>query len=148
MNLLFPGRPDYQGPTKGFFGLLHHDKLFEHSHNVLKRVEYVKNEKPKNKIAIRLHNMIYLGDDYNSKLKSLDDNYYAKLKSFQNDYNSKLKSLDDDYDAKLKSLDDDYDAKLKPLDDDYYAKLKPLDDKVLKYIKQHIPNCAWNENRK
>ena len=41
-NTLFPGRPDYTGPTIGWFGLLHHDTIFEQSHNVNERIEYVR----------------------------------------------------------------------------------------------------------
>ena len=59
-NTLFPGRPNYTGPTKGYFGLLHHDQLFEWSDNVLERVAYVKKNKPIAEQAIRLHNMIYI----------------------------------------------------------------------------------------
>ena len=59
-NTLFPGRPDYTGPTTGCFGLLHHDVLFEWSHDVRERVHYVRNYKPKVEQAIRLWNMIYL----------------------------------------------------------------------------------------
>ena len=62
VNVLFPGRPDYTGPTTGIFGLLHHEELAESSHDVMERVAYVKANKPANEVAIRLHNMIYLGD--------------------------------------------------------------------------------------
>lgn len=100
-NILFPGRPDYTGPTTGSFGLLHHAILCEHSHDVMERVDYVKREKPKNEIAIRLHNMIYLGGC-------------------------------------------DAAAKCDPLDAEYRAKRTTLDAEILAYIKQHIPDCAWN----
>lgn len=60
-NALFPGRPGYTGPTSGDFGLLHHDVLAESSHDVIERVTYVRREKPANEVAIRLHNMIFLG---------------------------------------------------------------------------------------
>ena len=61
-NTLFPGRDNYIGPMSGWFGLLHHATLFEHSSYVHERVEYIRIYKPKHEIAIRLHNMIYLGD--------------------------------------------------------------------------------------
>ncbi len=62
-NLLYPGRPNYEGPTEGFFGLLHHSIIAEWSHDVMERVEYVKKEKPKNEIDIRLWNMCYLSEE-------------------------------------------------------------------------------------
>ena len=60
-NTLFPGRYNYTGPIKGWFGFLHHEQLCEKSHDVNERIDYVKLHKPDNEVAIRLHNMIYLG---------------------------------------------------------------------------------------
>ena len=59
-NKRFPGRPNYTGPTTGWFGLLHHDLLYEESDNVMERVSYVKKYKPDAEVAIRLHNMIWI----------------------------------------------------------------------------------------
>ena len=89
-NTLFPGRPNYTGPAKGWFGFLHHERVCEESHDVNERIDYVKREKPKNEVPIRLHNMIYLGEcaaiakdaalyaDYNAKRDTLDADYNAK----------------------------------------------------------------------
>ena len=118
MNDLFPGRPDYVGPTKGYFAFLHHKQLFESSHDVMERVAYVKREKPGHEIQTRLHNMIYL--------------------PFMTD------ELDVDYEAKLASLRADYEAKLAPLYDDYLAKRASLCVDILTFVRQHIPDCAWN----
>ena len=122
-NTLFPGRYNYTGPTKGWFGFLHHEQLYEESHNVNERLDYVKREKPKNEVAIRLHNMIYLGGC---------------------EAMAKLAPLYADYEAKRAPLDADYEAKLAPLDADYEAKLATRDAKILAYIKSNIPDCAWN----
>ena len=124
-NKLFPGRPNYTGPTKGWFGLLHHEELCETSHDVMERVAYVKANKPAHEVAIRLHNMIYLG----------------KVGA---DFVAKLNALDADYEAKRAPLDADYEAKRAPLRADYEAKRAPLRAEVLAYIKKHIPDCAWN----
>ena len=107
MNELFPGRPDYVGPTKGYFAFLHHEKLFEKSHDVMERVVFVKQEKPDHEIPIRLHNMIYLP-------------------------------------FMTGALDADYQAKRAPLYADYQAKRAALYADILAFIKQHIPDCAWN----
>ena len=88
-NTLFPGRPDYVGPTTGWFCLLHHTMLYEHSHDVMERVEYVKSKKPRHEVATRLHNMIYLPVEFAMKRAAL----YA-------DYSAKIDALDDDDDAK------------------------------------------------
>lgn len=189
INTMFPGRPDYTGPTMGVFGLLHHDSLFERSHNVMERVNYVRIYKPVNERAIRLYNMIYLGSccaaekhdrikadyrakcnplaadyrakndrikaDYRARHEILYADYRAKREILNVDYGAEWYLLDADYwakheilnvdaDAEYYLLDADYSAKRKLLDDGYTANRDLLDDAILKYIKQHIPDCAWN----
>lgn len=66
-NKLFPGRPNYTGPQKGIFALLHHRILFEQCGltcyaNVQERVKYVKTNKLGTEVAVRLHNMVCLND--------------------------------------------------------------------------------------
>ena len=81
VNTLFPGRDNYVGPTTGWFAFLHHEKLFEESHNVMERVAYVKSEKPKREVWIRLHNMMYLDPGLCpavAKRAPLDADYEAK----------------------------------------------------------------------
>ena len=129
-NTLFPGRPDYIGPTSGTFGLLHHEVLCESSHDVMERVDYIKKHKPKNEVAVRLHNLIYLGGcEAATDYEDLDADYEAKHA---------------DYKAKRVALYADYEAKFAPLAADYAAKRAPLDAEILAYIKSNMPDCAWN----
>ena len=104
-NTLFPGRPNYTGPTKGWFGFLHHEQLCEQSHDVNERIHYVKREKPKNEVAIRLHNMIYLGGC---------------------EAMAKCAPLYVDYEAKCAPLYADYKARRAPLDAEILTYIKPL----------------------
>ena len=134
LNLLFPGRPDYTGPTTGMFGLLHHTVLCESSHDVMERVAYVKQNKPKSEVAIRLHNMIYLGGCAAT----------TKIQLLRNDYDTNIQSLCDDYITKRQSLRNDYTTKIQYLREDCDTKIQSLDDEILVYIKTHIPDCAWN----
>jgi hypothetical protein len=155
-NTIFPGRPDYTGPTKGTFGLLHHEVLFEESHDVMERVAYVKKYKLPREVPTRLHNMIYLGDclavakrapldaDYEAKLAPLDADYEAKRALLYADYDAKLAPLDADYEAKRTALYADYDAKQTALYADYDAKRTALYAEITDYIRAHIPDCAWN----
>ena len=159
-NILFPGRPNYTGPTKGWFGLLHHDTLAETSHNVNERVDYIKRNKPKREISIRLHNLIYLGGcdaagrlapldaGYESKRAALITDYDSKCAALYAGYSSKLAALDADYSSMRAPLDADYSSKLAPLDADYKSKRAALDAEILCYIRKHIPDCAWDENKK
>ena len=118
-NTLFPGRYNYTGPIKGWFGFLHHGQLWEKSHDVNERIDYVKLHKPDNEVAIRLHNMIYLGG-----CKAM----------------AKCDALHADYEAECDALYADRDA----LYADHRAKLGVLDAEILGYIKSNMPDCAWN----
>ena len=103
-NTLFPGRPNYTGPTKGWFGFLHHEQLCEQSHDVNERIHYVKREKPKNEVAIRLHNMIYLGGcEATAKIDALYAAYLAKLDALYATYTVKRDALDAEILAYIKS---------------------------------------------
>ena len=133
-NTIFPGRPDYVGPTAGWFGLLHHDRLYEESHDVMERVAYVRANKPKSEIYTRLNNMIYLGDCP----------AVTKRKPLSAEYEAKLEPLDAEYRAKLEPLDAEYLAKLEALDAEYWAKRKSLNAEILAYIRAAMPDCAWD----
>lgn len=65
-NRLFPGRENYIGPNDGFFSMLHHEGLVEHTYDypggVSARVDYVKCNKDDREIKVRLRNMISLAD--------------------------------------------------------------------------------------
>jgi hypothetical protein len=153
LNTLFPGRPNYTGPTEGWFGLLHHSNLYECSHNVMERVAYVIRKKAP-QVEIRLHNMIYLGDlgtmrdamdtDYGDKRDALRADYRAKCNALWVDYEDKRDPMRTDYTANCIVLEDDYAAKCRMLDADYKDKIASLEADILVYIKHHIPDCAWN----
>ena len=150
-NTLFPGRPNYTGPTKGLFGLLHHDKLCEQSYDVNVRIIYVKREKPKNEVAIRLHNMIYLGGcEAMAKLDALYADYKIKHDALYATYTVKRDALyatctakDATYTTK-DALYTTYEAKHDALYAAYTVKRDALDAEILAYIKSNIPDCAWN----
>ena len=168
-NVLFPGRPNYVGPTSGWFGLLHHSELFETSHDVSERIDYVKANKPKAEVAIRLRNMVYLGAiastcakcaplyadyeaerapllaDYNAKCAPLDADYLAKRAPLLADFEAtKRAPLLADFEAKRVPLLADYQAKRVSLYADYQAKRAPLLAEVLAYIRSVMPDCTWN----
>jgi len=157
VNVLFPGRPNYTGPTSGWFGLLHHSELFETSHDVNERIAYVKANKPEREVALRLHNMVYLGviastcakrasldADWQARRASLDPDYEAKRAALYADYEAKCAPLYADYAAKRDALYADYEAKRAALYADWQAKRASLDAEVLAYIRSVMPDCAWN----
>ena len=127
-NTMFPGRSDYTGPISGIFGLLHHEILYETSHDVFERVAYVKKNKPTHEIPIRLHNMIYLGGcEAAAKRGTLYADYKAKRAPLEADYEAKRGTLEVDYEAKCAPLDAEYEAKRSTLYADYRAKCATLD---------------------
>src|SRR3990167_8325103 len=121
-NKLFPGRENYVGPTIGMFAFLHHETLFEKSHNVMERVAYVQREKPKREVWIRLHNMMYLAPALCpaiAKRAPLYADYKAKRAPLNADYGAKCDALYADYEAKRAALNADYGAKCDALYADY-----------------------------
>ena len=122
-NTMFPGRPDYTGPTIGLFGLLHHEVLVEESHDVMERVDYVRRKKAKSEVAIRLHNMIYLGGCESAVQRA---------------------PLNAEYTRQRDTLKAEYTRKRAPLNAEYERQRDTLNAAILKYIKAHIPDCAWN----
>lgn len=138
-NTMFPGRPGYTGPREGWFGPLHHAELFEWSHDVMERVNYVKARKPPHEVVIRLHNMIYLGGCL----------AVGKFAALHADYRTKLDAIKAIYadDANLGAPYDDYRAQRDALFADYEARRAPINAEVLAYIREHIPDCAWNGSK-
>ena len=59
-NKLYAGRPNYIGPTKGWFSFIHHNLLAEFSENIMERVEFIRLHKPRNEVATRLNSIAYL----------------------------------------------------------------------------------------
>ena len=74
-NTLYPGRPNYTGPTRGLFFLLHHDRLIEHSRNVVERIKYIQDNKPSNEIETRLWHVCLFPPD---KIPAEWDKAYAE----------------------------------------------------------------------
>ena len=60
-NILFPGLPNYTGPVKGYFTVLHHEAtIIEWSDDVMERIEYILHNKDANEVDIRLRHIVYL----------------------------------------------------------------------------------------
>lgn len=79
-NVLFPGRPYYRGPRVGWFVAIHHDLLFERSWFIRERVRYVKQNKPKHEVAIRLWNMMRIDDSkLTTKMTAMHDSHGTSL---------------------------------------------------------------------
>lgn len=147
-NKLFPGRENYTGPTKGPFGLLHHSELMENSENVMERVDYVKNYKPRDEIPIRLHNMIYLGG-CEAAVKYVESQlaasnaenvaYHECITAKSNLAGLTEAEADDKVRAAIEKYRAATLAAFKKADED---KVVFFED-VLLYIKAQIPDCAW-----
>ena len=100
-----------------------------------------------------LYAMLY--DEYNAKYSSLYANYKAKRELLDAHYEAKYAPLAADYEAKRELLDAGYKAKRELLNAgcraarkvvaaDYKAKIGLLETEIVEYIRQYIPDCAWN----
>lgn len=125
-NTLFPGRGNYTGPQTGYFGLLHHEQLYEEcgrDYQVRTRVDYVAYNKPINERAVRLHNMIYLGD---CPIVKLIADLKAVFLAASNHYPYEVsRSIEQAWDSTKRHA-------------------RPY---ILAYIRKHIPDCPWDEQQ-
>ncbi len=142
-NLLYPGRPNYEGPVQGLFGLLHHDTLVEWSHDVMERVEYVKREKPKNEVKIRLWNMCYLDKERLPKeIVEAEKTWEEAEKTWEEAKKTWTKAWETWEEAEKtfgeaeKTSDEACNT--------YYEILQSLSPQLLTLIKELVPDTAWN----
>jgi len=141
-----PGLPNYVGPTAGPFACVHHDILWEMSHNIMERVAVITIEKPKREVATRLHNLLYLGAI--AELLEERDAVDAKWRSERDAVNAKWRSEWDAVDAKWRpewgAVDAKWRSEWDAVDAKWRSEWDAVNAKILAYIKSEIPDCAWN----
>ena len=131
-NTLYPGRPKYEGPTEGIFGLVHHDMLFEPSHDIMERVDYIKINKPKGEIKTRLHCLVYLPPE---RLPINRDEAWKAYVEAWKAYVEAWKA----YDEAGKARDEAGKAR-----DEAWKACTP---EVEELIKELVPDCPWDGER-
>ena len=134
LNKNRPGLPDYSGPTKGFFSLRY---IIEYTPDVMRRVEYVKENKPAKEAVIRLANMLYLNPVLCPAV--------ITFSTLCDDYNTKILAMCADCKSKRKDnlYSSDFTAKLNALNADFATNYDALSADVITYVKKVIPDCAW-----
>ena len=136
-NTIFCGRPNYTGPTIGWFAALHHSILVEWSYNVMERVGYVSHEKPKHERATRLWNMMYIGEHgaaYDEASLPARAAYAEAIRPAKASY----------YEA-MRTAEAAYDEAMRTAMAAYHEKMRTAQVPVLSYIRQHIPDFPWDE---
>ena len=120
MNTRYPGKPDYTGPTKGLFTLLHHEgPLLEWSDDVMERIEYINKQKPEHERAIRLRHIVFFPENL---------------------WGEKLQKADAEW-RKADTTRQKADAEWRKAYDEWQ---KADADKILAYLKQHVKDCKWD----
>lgn len=121
-NKLFPGRDNYTGPQRGWFAMLHHEQLFEPCENrdVQERVDYVKSEKPQHERAVRLRNMMYLGE-------------MPEIKALQLMRQAMAAVVCTPYETR------------RPIEQAIDAVKRHMRKDVIAYVASHYPDHAWDE---
>jgi len=133
INKLYPGRPNYTGPTKGLFGLVHHDTLFEPSHDIMERVNVIKNYKPRDEIKTRLHCLVYLPPE------RLPSNLNEAAEACVEAWKVYCEAQTDCYKARKAH----YKARKA-----YYEAQKACGLLVEELIRELVPNCPWDGKSK
>lgn len=121
-NKLFPGRENYTGPQRGWFAMLHHEQLFEvcYGRDVQERVDYVAECKPLHERAVRLRNMMYLGN-------------MPEIKALQLLYEA------------VKEIDCSPYEMRRPIEQAIEALRRHMRKDVIAYVASHYPDHAWLE---
>lgn len=136
-NTLFPGRDNYTGPNTGYFAMLHHTQLFEStesfSDGVRERIRYVRGNKPRKEINVRLSNMMYIGGcsaigllEKLERVKKASGERHPAAGSILSDATTRLTW---DQRSVLSSAISEYKTLIVP--------------RVLAYIAEHNPKHAW-----
>ena len=127
MNTLYPGKPDYTGPTKGLFTLLHHEgPLLEWSDDVMKRVKYINEQKPEHERAIRLRHIVFFPENL----------WGEKLRKAYAEWQKEC--------AEWRKADAEWQKAEAEWQKAYAEWQKAYADKILAYLKQHVKDCKWD----
>ena len=105
---------------------IHHDQLLEFSDNIEERIEYIKNNKPKDEVEIRLRLL-------KEVIGELPDELYKAREA----YDKAQDAYDKAYEAYGKALDA-YDKAW-----EVYGKALN-ENKIENLHKTECPNCPWN----
>ena len=133
-NKLYPGKPNYTGPTKGFFTLLHHEgPLLEWSDNVMERIDFIRREKAKSEIPVRLRHIVAFPDSAwtpsMQKARAECQEAHAKWYKAEAECQEADAECQEAYAKWYKA-----DAECQ----EAYAKT------VSVYLHQHVTDCKWN----
>jgi chromosome segregation ATPase len=141
MNLLYPGLPDYTGPTKGWFTLLHHEgPLVEYSQDVMERIRYINREKSAAERPIRLRHIVYVPMKMIPKKWQKADAKWEKADAEWQKADAEWQKADAEWqktDAEWQKTDAEWqkaDAECEKADA----------PQILAYLKQHVTDCKWN----
>ena len=134
---LRPGLPGYTGPKSGLFAVIHHGELFEYSHDVFERLDYIDKKKPENERKTRRENILYLGEcPALAEYDKAQAEYYKALA----ECNKALAEYDKALAEYYKALAEYYKAQA-----EYDKAWATVDHAaVLSYIRQHIPDFPWD----
>lgn len=143
-NTMFPGRDNYTGPDIGLLGLCENNHLWKPLHSFAEHIRIIKETKPQNEIAIRLHNLIYINL---AVVPGIPPESYAH---WQQAY-VLWQEADTYWWATAAHMRESYAR----IEESYarrgqaYARRReskmPVASQILAYIRAHIPDCAWNE---
>jgi len=162
MNTLYPGLPDYTGPTKGLFTLLHHEgPLLEWSDDVMERIKFINEKKPEDERAIRLRHIVFFPEKLRGKKMWKADaerqKAYTEWKKAYTEWKKAYAERQKAYTewkkayAERQKADAEWQkayTKWQKADAEWqkaYAEWKKADaDKILTYLKKHVKDCKWD----
>src|SRR3990167_6084522 len=149
-NKLYPGKPNYTGPTKGWFTLLHHEgPLLEWSDNVMERIDFIRREKAKSEIPVRLRHIVAFPDSAwtpsMQKARAKRQKAHAKWYKAEAECQEADAKWDKAHAKRYKAEAECQEAYAKWYKADADAECQEAYAKTVSvYLHQHVTDCKWN----
>ena len=122
---------------------IHHDTLIEQSNNIKERIDYIKANKPKNEIKIRLrllkraYGIEPIWQDYAKIVNQAKQDYDKIVNPSKQDHEKIVNQAWQDFDKIVNQSRQDFDKIVNQAKQDY--------DKIVdKLHKGQCKNCSWN----
>ena len=149
-NTIYPLKPNYTGPTKGWFAWLHHDTVLEWSDNVIERTDYVFKNKPKHEMKARTEHMIVIPDEFIPKFLEKAWEAWEKARGEAWEAGEKARGAreaeEKAWEAREEALDKAWEARENAQEawEKTWEKAAK-NPRIIKYLKENTP-YAWSES--
>jgi hypothetical protein len=140
-------------PQKGHFTCLHHaSEMVEESSDLMERVNYILENKPKDEVLVRLKNIHYLSDERYAEYKAIYDPTWKEYEAIRDSSWKAYKAIRDSAGEEYKAIRGPESERYKAIRDSSWKAYKAIRDpaweeynKTLKdWLYTWVPFSTWN----